>query len=917
MISWIRQGWKFAWTFYPLLFPVLATMFLAELLLVYLNGTAGMVEFPLGVTVLKAATREMDPGKIVATIAIAAVVNPLLYVFAEFLVVNLLRGKSPSAALSEFCKRILVVLTTVWELYLMIVFGLLLLVIPGIYWGLEYMFAPLLAVEHSDAFGFSRLLTAERLRKLFALNAVFTVAGLLTEALVVNLLHLGFPVALTVWAVLYFVFEPWEVGSTVAAFFELYNSQMGKWYGLTLTPASHLPRIQKGWAVLGAVALLGAGYLGWSTSPLIKPVVCRAPTILFPEPPPISTQAAIVLGTPWSHDFVLAPMPEGNRIAVLTSYGLEVRTVPDLSLEAFIPMPCGWNPVLAVSPTGEELVCACNRGGDPMITVIRLPNEVVWQRKGLGATALAYSPKGDLIALGKGTEVLLLDAATGEEIATLAAVKDERIQQNFQPKKSEPPVMRDLDFDPSGERLVVVYQKWPDDDFFGLYHSVIEVPTGKVLRVRRGYARFTPDGLLATLPSEKSMEVLNPATGELLWNLELPGEENIIASPKRFLIGISTDPNRQVIFRRGRLFVVNYARRNLEFNELIYLQVGCEEYLKLRIGKLHLAIPWAKASFGSSWFGPLESFPLLVGKWAVVPMGRTLHVLPLEGDERPSVVLRLEPLIALDPAGRYLLTGFAHWYWVYRYKLPSGTLMGSLMLPDLAPLEEISVDPSGELVGALGHFGRLYILRFVSPGRWTVVSRLELEKGNAHLLGWWEGKLWLALKDAVGCYDFGSEFLETYPVPELKECELVADLNRGKLAFLASNGQEVRVIDLATNEPVVSLPGKASAVSLSPTDELLAVARGEKLELRRLPSAEPVLTVDPGVDYICALAFGPRGELACGGFKGVVVIEPSTGDELFRDDFTVPDRVTSLHFNGDTLAVGLDGGEVLVYFLRY
>lgn len=883
----------------------------------YLNGTAEMVEFPLGVVALRAATREMEPGKIVATLAIAAVANPLLYVFAEFLVVNLLRGKSPSATLSEFCKRILVVLATVWGLYLRIVFGLLLLVIPGIYWGLKYMFAPLLAVEHNDAFALSGLLTAERMGKLFALNTVFTVADLLIEVLVVNLLHLGFPVALTVWAVLHFVFDPWWVGSAVAAFLELYSSQIGKWYGLTLTPVSHLPRIQKGWAMLGAVALLGAGYLGWATSPLIKPVVCWAPTTLFPEPPPISTRAAIVLGTQWSHGFVLAPMPEGNRVAVLTSYGLEVRTVPDLSLEVFIPMSCGWNPVLAVSPTGEELVCACNQDGDPMITAIRLPNEVVWQRKGLGATAMAYSPKGDLIALGKGTEVLLLNAATGEEIATLAAVKDERIQQNFQLKKSEPPVMRDLDFDPSGERLVVVYKEWPYDDRFSLYHSVIEVPTRKVLRVGHGYARFTPDGLLATLPSENSMKVVNPATGELFWNLELPGEENTIVSPKRFLIGISTDPNRQVIFRSGRLFVVNYARRNREFNELIYLQVGCEEYFKLRIGKLQLAIPWAKVSFSRFQLESLGSLPLVVGKWAMVPMGSTLYMLPVEGDGRPSVVLRWKPLIALDPAGRYLLTGFADWCWIYRYKLPSGTFMGSLMLPNLAPLEEISVDPSGELVGALDDYGRLYILRFVSPGRWTVVSRLELEKRNAHFLGWWEGKLWLALEDAVGCYDLGSEFLEVHPVPELQRWELVADLNRGKLAFLASNSREVRVIDLATNELVLSFPGKASAVSLSPTDELLAVARGEKLELRRLPSAEPVLTVDPGVGYICALAFGPRGELACGGFKGVVVIEPSTGEELFRDDFTVPQRVTSLHFNGDTLAVGLEGGEVLVYFLRY
>ncbi len=859
----------------------------------------------------------MDPGKIAVTLAIAAVAHPLFYVFAEFLVVNLLRGRSPSAALSRFCKRILVVLATVWGLYLRIAFGCLLLVIPGIYWGLKYMFAPLLAVNHSDAFGLSELLTTDHLGKLFALNAVFAVAGLLIQALVVNLLQLGFPVALTVWAVLYFVFEPWYVGSTMAAFLGLCNSQTGRWYGLAFTPVSH-PRIEKGWAMLGAVALIGAGYLGWSASPLIKPVVCQAPTTLFPELPSISTRATIVLGTPWSHDFAFAPMPEGNRVAVLTGYGLELRTVPDLSLEAFIPMSCGWNPVLAVSPTGEELVCACGQGGDPTTTVIRFPNEVVWQRKSLGATALAYSPKGDLIALGQGTEVLLLDAATGEEIATLTAVKDERILQDFQPEKSEPPVVRDLDFDPSGRRLVVVYQKWPyEDDLFDLYHAVIEVPTGKVLWVGRGHARFTPDGLLATLPREESMEVVNPANGESLWNLELPGEENFIVSPKKFLIGMSTDPKRQVIFRRGRLFVVNYARRNIEFNELIYLQVGCEEYLKLRIGKVQLAIPWAKVSSRSFSFAPLKSPPLVVGKWAMVPMGTWLHEFPLEGDERPSVVLCREPLIALDPAGRYLLTGFADWQWVYQYKLPSGTSMGSLMLPDLAWLEDISVDPSGELVGALGNQGGLYILRFVSPGRWTVFSRLKLGKGGARFLGWWEGKLWLALEDAVGCYSLGSESLEAYPVPELQWWESVADLNRGRLAFFASTSREVRVIDLATNELVLSLPGEASAVSLSPTDELLAVARGEKLELRQLPSAEPVLTVDPGVGYIYALVFGPRGRLACGGLRGVVVIEPSTGDELFRDEFTVPDAVMSLRFNGDTLAVGLVGGEVLVYFPRY
>ena len=177
--------------------------------------------------------REISPSgggfALVLDLFLGFLVWPLTYTGYQYLALRAVRGEIASLRdmLAPF-RHPLSVLGAYWLTVIVMILGLLLLVIPGIAWGLKFMFAPLAAADKKrsavEAMGESGALTAGRRWALLGLGVVlispYLVLGAVTYlALVRELLHWG------VWLLITYGVEvalrPWLTASFAAAYHDL------------------------------------------------------------------------------------------------------------------------------------------------------------------------------------------------------------------------------------------------------------------------------------------------------------------------------------------------------------------------------------------------------------------------------------------------------------------------------------------------------------------------------------------------------------------------------------------------------------------------------------------------------------------------------------------------------------------------
>lgn len=168
--------------------------------------------------------------KVAAFSVISFLLIPFLYVGIQYCAFRVIRGKEVEwIHLLQAFRHPLRVGGAIIGLTFLTAMGFILLIVPGLIWGLRYMFAPLLAAhENVKAWGLSDLVTNGYKDRLFVLTLFLWSIDLLSDFLVANIRPFSSLAAAVIWVSLSLFSTALGAASTASALNWLMERQR-KW----------------------------------------------------------------------------------------------------------------------------------------------------------------------------------------------------------------------------------------------------------------------------------------------------------------------------------------------------------------------------------------------------------------------------------------------------------------------------------------------------------------------------------------------------------------------------------------------------------------------------------------------------------------------------------------------------------------
>jgi|GEM_PF-7017212 WD40 repeat protein len=913
-MRWLGQGWRFAWGLLPVFLPFAVLLTAWDFLELRLGSEISLSSFTIGVLNLDFTfmlPHGLAPWSLGLYFFGRVVLVPALWLLALYLGFRKLQGRDLVGGVKVFLVRLFDLIRAAFVFSLWVSLGLLLLVVPGIQRGLAWMFGPLIVLvqeRYCSSFTISELITAGNRLRLFLLLFSLAILGEMGSFVAANLWVYWVPAGVTFMLLYRVLMVSLTLGALLAAYVELSRGEGGAHCGL---PAVKEAVVQWGRAqrvsglAAGAVLLGLASYVAVLSIPNINPLA-PMPALEVPQLPRTSQEADLILGTETIGSF--APGPREGELTLFTTSGLEIRTLPDFFLVHFTPLELRTTYSGALFPDGEKAVYTGYYG----TCLVRLANgEVVWRKDGLQGKVVALSPRGDTVAVGWGSEIVLLEAASGEELMRIVESHPVRWVESviWRWEEWDEVRMEHLSFDPTGELLVVVLLK----EYLQVY-SVLRVLTGEVLLRGRGYGTFSPTGELVVV-QEQSLSCLDPLTGEKTFTATLPESRGFVvrAMPR---VAVSADGRLFAVCGSGNLYLVHRETGTVSHNYIPTYER--QEPYWLRLGPLVLLVPWVKSTH-SGWCVGLEGGPVFVGDYVVflncsylclfhADTGKYVRTVyfdgyPLGGPTSP---------LAIGPRGDTLLLAFGRDDILNLYSLPTGTpergVSTEALLGFSFPVVKFS--PTGEMV-AIGEMDGNVEIR--STRHW---QQVHLAKGVGGPLGWWLGKVLVLRGLDLSLLDPRTGKVQTTSLSLVLDGRDGWDLGGDKLAVFDHDNRAVRVLDLAAEAELLSARfPDLECVALSPHGELLALGfQGGRVEVRPVGGGEAIYGFALPLGEVEALEFISPQILACGGDDGLVVLELETGRTVLEDRF--PGSVFQIEAAGGYLGVVLRSGTVLVYRLR-
>ena len=517
----------------------------------------------------------------------------------------------------------------------------------------------------------------------------------------------------------------------------------------------------------------------------------------------------------------------------------------------------GTNIVEASSPGLEAVSFSATGGGGPAtprmegdLHTWHLPHAAT-VRLGKGRIrSFAFSPNGEILALGTDVGIWLYDVATVQEVALLPARRVE-----------------DIAFSPDGTTLASC----------GSYKDKVrlwDVETGHQIAAIEHSAEsvaFSPDGRTLAL-GYTGIELWDVETGIVkatIHEADLWGIRSVAFSPDGRTLAAGSEDHTV------RLWDVETAARTAIFEE-------------------HKAEVWAVSFSPDGRTVASASFDHTIKLWEVA----TGAVATLEGHESWVVSLDFSPdgstlasgsddiklwdlatgnattiasggggMVAFSPDGRTLASGFVG--------------ATSVAVWDVASRSAITM--------AKGHFGGASLSVALAPDGTTLAVVMSYDKV----------RLW-DLRTATN-----TAILEGH-TSRINSVVFSAD---GATLASASSDRTVKLWDAATGLEITTLeaPDHAwiSAVAFSPDGGSIASgdARG-KVKVWDLASGESTVTWEgDGVHGIGSLAFSPDGTTLAAGTAGLAMWNLATGTSILTEEF--PDAIYAVSFTPDGTALAL------------
>ncbi len=847
------------------------------------------------------------------------VVVPLLWGLALYLGFLKLRGGGLGGGVRTFLARLPFLFSAYVLLILRVFLGFLLLVVPGITWGLSWIFGPLIVLAgdpYRDPFSASESITQGRRWRLFVLFLGLAILDEIGRFGTINIAFYNLSAAAAFKASYGLFLHGLALGAVLAAFVELSRRDVGHPHGLPVVSIGKVvwDRPQLAWSFPFGMALLGViGYLAWSVAPLWNPLG-PAPPLDVPELPPISQRAELILGTERLE--AIAPGPREGEIIVVTPSGLAIRTVPDLALVRFVPVDRPpFTYAVALSPSGQEAVLT----GYEFTLLVRLSDGgIVWRRDGLTGDAVAFSPKGDVVAVGHRNKVTLLDPRTGEELFTMVEkapfwVSDSVINRWSGWPFTEDMEVKHLSFDPEGDLLVISAYNSDGHEF---YYAVLRIPSGEVIRRGLGFGIFSPKGELV-LVQNNLLFTLDPLTGKSDFSVHLLPKERSIVVVTGAWAAVSADGRRFTVCKGGDLYLVDRTRGRVSVHTFPVVERRVPQHIHL--GSLKVFLPWIENT-QVKWCVGLSQAPVFVGnhilfvnchRLCVFELQRGRYVkTPLFSDYswgepvRPVSISPNEDVLALVPSGAYGIN---------LYSLPEGIAEKAVFIEKALgiPFPVVEFSPEGDAL-ALGimNVDRVEVR---SPDRWQPRVAAEGLRGP---LGWWRRKV-LVVKDFhLGFLDPETGLVQTTSLTLRVDSDAGWDLENDVLVVFDRGTGEILVVNVAAKAELFSahLPDLTCA-ALSPAGELLALGfRDGRVEVKELGKQKGAFKATLAIGDVEALEFISSALLACGGKDRLAVLDLRSGETVFEDHFH-GHWVFQIEAVGPYLGVVLRSGPVLVYRL--
>ncbi len=498
MMRWVREGLHLVRRCPAVLLTAALTVLTLELgMIVLSSGT-----LPIPVPTLRVVTGPGSTLGLVLALLLALGVAPLLEVGLLLVAYGLRRGGSisPLATFLPLVRRPRITLVTYWSVVLRMLLASLLLIVPGVLRALAWVFAPFLSlvVPYLNPRDLSATLLHGHRGRMFVVLVLFAILATGGDVLAFFAGLRWVPGGFGIWMAIHVIMHAWLAGVLASAFDELISmsphegtirAELDQVLASTVIPNARP-------VVLALPFLVPLALLVGLAPKSVADFSNLEPVVVVPPPPP-AHGAHCLLGSPYIEDVCV--IPDGERVAVLTNNALEIRRWADLQILASFPAD-GFASKLAVSPEGDLVA-----GGGIVVDLRR--SEVVGRYPHSWQEALAFNRAG--------TQLLVASLRRASRSVGMASY-DPRggtvVWEMEMPLKELHWDTRvvSVEFSPTGSHVLLVLC----GGIYSLHSSVLDLATGAVVRERKGYGLWTPEGdlLLFSLP-EGPVELVNLDTG--------------------------------------------------------------------------------------------------------------------------------------------------------------------------------------------------------------------------------------------------------------------------------------------------------------------------------------------------------------------------------------------------------------------
>jgi WD40 repeat protein len=518
--------------------------------------------------------------------------------------------------------------------------------------------------------------------------------------------------------------------------------------------------------------------------------------------------------------------PSGDRLAIGTNRGVEIRLMEDFSFvdEIELTGTTGDVKTLAIAPSGERLAAF---KGDSLYLLNASPLAVIWERETESSiTALAFDPSSGFLLCGyRGSSIVeTREAATGAVVNQYdvweAAKREREVKDAYCATLGRPTEVSvfSVQWDSSGRNVLASSSDgnygYSCSRFTVIWDTQTELP---VAFFDQEYASFTDqEGLISIGDAFVDIYAREREYVDFEWG----GMD-----PPRSVASVAKD--RMVLFAGSSVLVVEPEAKGQLHIDLAYTWTMAKLF-SVRAGPLMLLLPWAS----NIWFDSRGegSIPRVVSddiEW-LLSWGKSSRIQLWSLDSEAPVLDYPNPY--LSGLIRFASSG----------KL--GILWGSGSSTILVNLEQVNtreVLPIGADDVVVNRKGDLCVIRnwetlsVWKPGSWTFPLyeiTMERQVVNRHILfpdlcfaddghGIW---IWDGI--SIGKWTFGSG------IDTLFECgeALATDLTEHAFAWIDATGI-VSVLDLDSGitTQAATVQTSSRTVAVSQSGDALAIADGE------------------------------------------------------------------------------------------